>query len=130
MSEQTGTKIYAPIRRADTNSPFEAMDSNEVKGGVHVVNTIEERDAIPDWFRKEGLEVYVISNDTKYYLKGGITNAHWTIPAQSDSTLQIEQRDTMYGVNTHRIGYLLSASSNLNGRSKDVTGFPCPRHSG
>lgn len=45
---------------------------------VIFADDIADRDAIPPRFRTEGLVlVYVESNQTIYYLAGGITNAHW-----------------------------------------------------
>ena len=35
------------------------------------------RDAIPSGIRYEGMPVYVISEETTYFLKGGITNSDW-----------------------------------------------------
>lgn len=61
---------------------------------------IADRDAIPVRFRTEGLVlVYVESNQTFYYLAGGITNAHWLALGNSVS-LNIRHESTDFNFTT------------------------------
>jgi len=57
----TGIEVQGP----------EPIDNRIVK------QTLQERDAIPNVLRYEGLSVYVIDEETEYQLRGGITNGDW-----------------------------------------------------
>jgi len=52
------------------------------------VADITERDAIPSNVRYLGMEVYVVADDTKYKLVGGLLNTNWveSIPDWSKTT--------------------------------------------
>lgn len=68
----------------DSIVPFTALDNYPThmaiygKGGWRTVNSLAERDSIPNERREEGMVVYVIGDNT-YQLVGGITNSHWQI---------------------------------------------------
>lgn len=47
------------------------MDSNNVRGGIYTVQTIAERDAVPEDKRKAGMLCYVQGEDTYYNLVNG-----------------------------------------------------------
>jgi len=54
------------------------IDSNDIKGGYYQVNSIEERNEIPEIKRREGMLCYV-KNDKIYQLLNGVANENWTI---------------------------------------------------
>lgn len=73
-----GTSVIAPIVPDNEASVYPTHYSKYGKGGHVEVNNINERDAIAIDRRTEGMKVYVQNEGNTYYLKNGITNAHWT----------------------------------------------------
>ncbi|MEO7049144.1 MAG: hypothetical protein ABI091_27815, partial [Ferruginibacter sp.] len=58
---------------------YPVVNSEHVKGGLHDdIQTLAQRNAIPDNFRKIGMLVYVIDSLKYYYLNNGISDASWT----------------------------------------------------
>lgn len=55
------------------------VDSNEVLGGFHHVNTIAERDTIAEEKRKEGMLCHVLEENNIYQLIGGKENSNWVL---------------------------------------------------
>lgn len=49
------------------NQDFPLLDANNIRGGFYQVNTIEERDNIPDKRKKEGMLCFVKTDDTKIH---------------------------------------------------------------
>lgn len=60
------------------NGVFPLIDTNDVKGGYHQVNSIDERNNIPEGKRKEGM-LCCVKNDKTYKLSGGISNSNWEV---------------------------------------------------
>ena len=58
------------------NLDFPIVDSNDIKGGLYLVNNVSERDGIPTLRRKEGMVCWV-KDDGFYQLIGGIENTNW-----------------------------------------------------
>ena len=76
------TSTIVPTNSADT---FATHDSIYGKGGWREVNTIAERDAIPEDRRREGMVVYVRETFRNYQLQSTLSNAGWTVfPATTD----------------------------------------------
>ena len=76
------TSTIVPTNSADT---FATHDSIYGKGGWREVNTIAERDAIPEDRRREGMIVYVRETFRNYQLQSTLSNAGWTVfPATTD----------------------------------------------
>lgn len=66
MSQIQGTVIAAKITTGDTNNTFPVADANDIKGGLHSVSTLAERDEIPLERKQEGMTCYVISEGKEY----------------------------------------------------------------
>lgn len=58
------------------NLDFPIVDSNDIKGGLYLVNNLSERDNIPKTRRKEGMVCWV-KDDGFYQLIGGIESTNW-----------------------------------------------------
>ena len=58
------------------NGSFPLVDSNDIKGGYYQVDSIEDRDNIPQVRRKEGMLCYVPGQGI-YQLEGGLDNSKW-----------------------------------------------------
>lgn len=58
------------------NLDFPIVDSNDIKGGLYLVNTVSEKNSIPTSRRKEGMVCWV-KDDGFYQLIGGIDNTNW-----------------------------------------------------
>lgn len=58
------------------NLDFPIVDSNDIKGGLYLVNNVSERNSIPILRRKEGMVCWV-KDDGFYQLIGGIENINW-----------------------------------------------------
>ena len=56
---------------------FPVAEAFHIKGGRQSVATLAERDAILPNRREEGMQVYVVNNQTTYELQGGTENTHW-----------------------------------------------------
>lgn len=59
------------------NGAFPIIDSNDIKGGFYIVDTLADRDAISPNNRKIGLPCYVIEQNMYYRLRDGIENENW-----------------------------------------------------
>ena len=60
-----GVELISEIVQKN-NGTFPLVDSNNLRGGIYTVKTIEERDNIPDERRKSGMLCYV-SDESEYY---------------------------------------------------------------
>ena len=72
-----GTNIISmivPTNHADT---YATHDSFYGKGGWREVNTLDERNAIPEERRRIGMVVYVRETFKAYLLKNSLSNAGW-----------------------------------------------------
>jgi hypothetical protein len=57
-----------------------------------VVNTIADRNALPQMYRYEGLTVYVKSDSSNYQLMSGLSNSDWrAIGCVQTNTVTISQ---------------------------------------
>lgn len=80
------TGFIAPTESGDTH-PTHSEEYG--RGGYRSVDSIMDRDAIPNARRTEGMLVYVKQPiDKTYKLKGGTRNANWSL--ESSSTVVID----------------------------------------
>lgn len=77
MPDLLGTVIIAPITPTSTEDQYPTHIDSYQQGGMRVVQTLAERDAIPNERRKDGMLVFVVSEDTNYRLFGGLNNSNW-----------------------------------------------------
>lgn len=68
MAKRKGQQVYKTLVTPDTNLTFPVVDSNDIGGGKHIVDTVTERDSIPLKHLKIGMECYVKSSDKTYKL--------------------------------------------------------------
>ena len=61
----------------DTADSYAITDERFNRGGYRTVADLTERDNITNDRRKEGMLVYVLSEDKCYQLKGGTDNTNW-----------------------------------------------------
>ena len=73
----TGLKVSAPIVPYSLVDVYPTHLSIFGEGGLKSVETIADRNAIPEERREEGMIVYVSEEETAYALRGGITNSKW-----------------------------------------------------
>ena len=83
------TRVGVPVVPVHPSSPMAVAWANHIKGGLHIVANLTERDAIPEFNseqegnavhanrRTEGLHCYVIAEKKTYRLEGGVTNDDW-----------------------------------------------------
>lgn len=79
MVNISGTNIAAGITPFTTDDKFPTHYSNYGAGGWHEVNSISERDQIPEDRRRIGMAVYVAENDSIYILKNNLSNSSWIL---------------------------------------------------
>lgn len=78
MAAINGTiKLSAPISPYDTNDTQPTHEAKWGKGGYRSVQTLIERDLIPDERREIGMVVFVQEDERVYSLKDGIDNSKW-----------------------------------------------------
>lgn len=58
--------LNTPINSETQQKTTTLVDDSKVKGGYHVLNTIEERDAILCCYRKQGMKVVVVGADYSF----------------------------------------------------------------
>ena len=59
-------------------SPAPALDTEQLAGGGHTVDSYRDRNRIPYSHRREGITVcYIKADMTHWVLQGGLTNTHW-----------------------------------------------------
>ena len=56
---------------------FPMVEDIHIQGGYQTRADLADRDSIPVLNRKEGMHVFVLSNETTYRLDSGITNSDW-----------------------------------------------------
>lgn len=125
MAQNIGTLVTSAIRPNDSNDPIASAFASEIKGGIHSVTTISDRNNIIVERRDWGMLCYVADEDKTYQLKynyvstditnnnnwvefsgsGGIGNSEWL-----DSVLSIEfEPPATYSTNDR---YLAGTSQN------------------
>lgn len=77
MASIPGIVIGAKVVPSDSTDTYPTHEDTYGLGGHKSVADLTERDNIPSARRKEGMYVYVISNNITYKLEGGITNSDW-----------------------------------------------------
>lgn len=70
----------------NNNSPFAILDDSNIRGSFRVCANLTERNNIGTDFRKEGMQVYVISTDLVYQLASDLTT--WNININLSNSLQ------------------------------------------
>lgn len=119
------TGFIAPTSETDL---YPSHDSKYGKGGFREVIDLVDRDSIPNQRRSEGMLVYVISNDTTYQLKGGITNSHWDYFNSKNSTSTCGSISTC-SIDLDKLTYIAGAGEevvyahNLNTNQVNVNVF-------
>ena len=78
MENLTGTNVAAPIVPFTSSDQYATHKAKYGKGGWRTVDTLAERNAIPDSRREELMIVAVRADGKTYQLKGGIHNNDWT----------------------------------------------------
>ena len=95
-----GTIIAAKVTTGNTDNTFAIADLNEAQGGMHLVSTVAERDAIPAARRQNGMTVWVSNTTSLWRLVGGITNSDWVL----DTTYSIGTlAQDLYQEQTYRV---------------------------
>ena len=74
---QKTLRISAPISPYSTTDTYPTHYSIFGKGGFKSVQSISERNSIPENRREEGMLCYVSNNKKIYGLRGGISNDDW-----------------------------------------------------
>lgn len=77
MEIKNAIKISAPISPYDSDDTYPSHLAIYGKGGMRSVQTMEERNNIPEARREEGMFVYVIEEQKVFQLIGGIENSNW-----------------------------------------------------
>ena len=77
MAKLQGTILASKIVPTDSLDTYATHEDKYGRGGHRSVDTLEERDNITTPRRKEGMTVYVISEESDYRLKGGTANENW-----------------------------------------------------
>jgi len=79
MANNVGTLVIAPIRPQAEEDEFASAYANEIKGGLHTVEDLTSRNAIPSERREVGMlcSVGISGSPITYQLQGGIDNSDW-----------------------------------------------------
>lgn len=107
MTNIKGTNVASGIVPFTTEDNFPTHYSKYGKGGWREVNTIAERDDIPEARRSVGMIVYVVDNNIAYILKGGITNDNWFAAILVVRLLMIKLISTIIPKKQVKLGKLL-----------------------
>jgi hypothetical protein len=75
MAQNTGTLISAAIRPNDSLDPIASAFASEIKGGLHTVSSVSDRNNIIFERREWGMMCYVTSIDKTYQLKFGFVSS-------------------------------------------------------
>lgn len=78
MSSLNGTNVAAPIVPFTSTDQYATHKAQYGKGGWRTVDTISERDSIPESRREELMIVAVRADGKTYQLRNGIHNNNWT----------------------------------------------------
>lgn len=90
MASLQGTLLASKIVPTDSQDTFATHEDTYQQGGMRVVSTLFERDAISTERRKDGMLVYCVEDDTNYRLFGGVTNLDWRNEGNGSSTATYE----------------------------------------
>ena len=73
MSKNVGTLVTSPVRPNDSLDQYPSAYANEIKGGLHSAQTIDEMNAMGIWLRVAGMKCYVVEADATYRLSDDLT---------------------------------------------------------
>lgn len=79
-----GTIVISTVRTPSSNDRFPTAFANEIKGGVHSVDTLSDRDKIPEERRSVGMLCYV-AEDGEYYKLGQDNEWSWFDTSASEA---------------------------------------------
>jgi len=90
MAQNKGTLVSSPIRPLTTGMTIPTAYADEIKGGLHTVSNLAERNQIPTDRRDFGMMVYVEGSDDFYQLKQLVSsdlydNSNWQLLALGPS---------------------------------------------
>ncbi len=102
MTAIPGTVIGAQIVPSDSSDTYSTHEDVYGKGGFRSVVDLTERDLISTQRRKEGMLVFVSSEQKTYQLKGGILNSNWEL-FETGSSLSGEQYNIPFFIATNTI---------------------------
>lgn len=71
--------VFDLLTPLDLRDTYSITDPLYQRGGWREVDTLAERDSIPQERRREGQFVYVLETNKLYYLVGGTENVHWNL---------------------------------------------------
>jgi len=92
MASYNGTVILSGmISPTDTTDKYPTHEDTLGKGGYMAVADLTARDGIPTLRRKEGMLVYLTSDESMYQLKGGIENSNWSDFTVSGTSETLQQ---------------------------------------
>lgn len=80
--DSVGTQVASPITTGNAANTHASAYQSQIRGGLHSVANITERNAITTSRREEGMLCFVISEGKTYRLNGGTSNSFWfEVPA-------------------------------------------------
>lgn len=106
MAKNIGTLVTAAIRPNDSLDPIASAYSSEIKGGLHSVDSLVDRDAIIIERRDWGMLCYVIDEDITYQLKYNYSstditdNTNWVEFTGSGIDRESEWIDSVFSIIT------------------------------
>lgn len=72
MANNVGTLVIAPVRPQSDADTFPSALANELQGGLHVVASTAERDAIPSDRLIDGMLCIITADWSTYQLRSGV----------------------------------------------------------
>ncbi len=123
------TRLSSPLRPWAQGSIAAILRDKDLSGGFRVVDTIEDRNNIPEFnelleekmlqsnYRREGMLCYVVETNITYRLTGDLTNEEW-MPEHQNIGLTFLTRDLMdeYLLNPHRYAGQMATCNEEEGK--------------
>lgn len=110
MPQIPGTVIAAKVTTGDTANTFPVADQSEIAGGLHSVQGLTDRDAIPSERRVEGMRCYVSDTQQEFQLVGGTNNGNW-VDVASSTAQELYSTTVLAWTGTATANAALSAAS-------------------
>jgi len=116
-----GIVVFNTVVTTSTEDPYPVVETNDVKGGLHSVPTILDRQKIPLPRRMKGMMCYVEETVKTYQLVGGLDEAHWQELDRGTAYMYSQDPASAVWTIDHNLGRYPEAEIQVNGVWAEAT---------
>lgn len=99
-----GIVVFNTVVTTSTEDPYPVVETNDVKGGLHSVPTILDRQKIPLPRRMKGMMCYVEETGKTYQLVDGLDETHWQELDRGTAFMHVQSTESAVWTIDHNLG--------------------------